>query len=178
MKPSRSSFYYKPKPQSPEHMEAEVNLRGKIESIRLDYTRYGYRRVTHKLRYKSCLVNHKKVIRIMRESELLCRVRCRRVKITDSKHHFPRYPNLIKEMAIRRINQVWLADIIYIRIRTGFVYLAAILDAFYRKVIGYAIPTRLDNTLMLQALKMAIVAREPGPVYHPSFGPGGVIYLR
>ncbi len=94
MKLPRSSFYYKPKSQSPERMEAEADLRDKIETICLEYTRYGYRRVTHELKHRECHVNHKKVLKTMRESDLLCRVRHRRVKTTDSKHHFPRYSNL------------------------------------------------------------------------------------
>ena len=133
MKLARSSFYYQPKSQSSERMEAEADLRDKIEAICLEYTRYGYRRVTYELRYRGCHVNHKKVLRLMKESDLLCRVKRKRVKTTDSRHRFPRYPNLIKGMVINRLNQVWISDITYIRIRTGFVYLAAILDAFSRK---------------------------------------------
>jgi len=172
MKLARSSFYYKPKSQSPERMEAEADLRDKIEAICLEFPRYGYRRVTHELRHKDCHVNHKKVLKIMRESDLLCRVRRQRVKTTDSKHRFPRYPNLIREMVIRRLNQVWLSDITYIRIRTGFVYLAAILDAYSRKVVGYAVSTRLDTTLTLEALRMAIRRRRPRPgaIHHSDQG--------
>ena len=153
-------------------MEAEADLRDKIEAICLEYTRYGYRRVTHELKYRGCHVNHKKVLRLMGESDLLCRVRRRWVKTTNSRHHFPRYPNLIKGMAISRLNQVWLSDITYIRIRTGFVYLAAILDAYSRRVIGYAVSTRLDTALTLEALKMAIVKRQPGPgvIHHSDQG--------
>jgi len=172
MKLPRSSFYYKSKSQSLEYKEAEVDLRDKIEAICLEYTRYGYRRVTHELRYRSCHVNHKKVLRVMRESDLLCRVKRKRVKTTDSKHRFPRYPNLIKEMVINRLNQVWLSDITYIRIRTGFVYLAAILDAYSRKVIGYSVSTALDTSLTLEALKMAIDRRQPGTgvIHHSDQG--------
>ena len=172
MKLARSSFYYKPKGKSPEDMKAEADLRDKIEAICLESPRYGYRRVTHELRHKDCHVNHKKVLKIMRESDLLCRVRRRRVKTTDSRHRFPRYPNLIKGMAISCLNQVWLSDITYIRIRTGFVYLAAILDAYSRKVIGYAVSTRLDTALALEALKMAIARRRPGPgvIHHSDQG--------
>ena len=106
------------------------------------------------------------------ESDLLCRVRGKRVKTTNSRHRFPRYPNLIKGMVISRLNQVWLSDITYIRIRTGFVYIAAILDAYSRKVIGYAVSTRLDTTLTLEALKMAIVRRRPssGVIHHSDQG--------
>jgi transposase InsO family protein len=172
MKLAKSSFYYKPTSRSRERMEAEADLRDKIESICLEYTRYGYRRVTHELKHRNLQVNHKKVLRIMRESDLLCRVRRRRVKTTDSRHRFPRYPNLIKGMVISRLNQVWLSDITYIRIRTGFVYLAAILDAYSRKVIGYAVSTRLDTALTLVALRMAIARRRPGPgvIHHSDQG--------
>jgi len=172
MKLARSSFYYQPKSRSPERMEAEANLRDKIEAICLEFTRYGYRRVTHELKHRGCHVNHKKVLKVIRESDLLCRVRRRRVKTTDSRHPFPRHPNLIKGMVIRRLNQVWLSDITYIRIRTGFVYLAAILDAYSRKAIGYAVSMSLDTALTLEALKMAIARRQPGPgvIHHSDQG--------
>jgi len=106
-------------------------------------------------------VNHKKVLRIMRESDVLCRVKRRWVRTTDSRHGFRRYPNMVKGMAITHLNQVWLSDITYIRIRTGFVYLAAILDAFSRRVVGYAISRSLDTALTLEALRMAIAERHP-----------------
>jgi len=108
----------------------------------------------------------------MRKSDLLCRIRHRWVKTTDSKHHFPRYPNLIKGIVTTCLNQVWLSDITYIRIRTGFVYLAAILDAYSRKVIGYAVSTSLDTALTLEALKRAIAKRQPAPgvIHHSDQG--------
>ncbi len=99
----------------------------------------------------------------MRESDLLCQVKRKWVRTTNSNHHFPRYPNLIKGMVINRLNQVWISDITYIRIKTGFVYLAAILDACSRRVIGYALCTRIDSSLTLEAFKMAIAERNPGP---------------
>jgi putative transposase len=160
MKLARSSFYYQPRDRAAEK-KADADLRDKIEAICLGFPRYGYRRVTAALRRQELHVNHKKVLRLMRESDLLCRVKRRKVKTTDSRHRFPRYSNLVKGMNITRLNQVWLSDITYIRIRTGFVYLAAILDAYSRKVIGYAVSTVLDTTLTLRALRMAIVRREP-----------------
>jgi len=163
MKLASSSFYYKPKSTDAEKLNSETDLRDKIEAICIDFPGYGYRRVTKELNQRDCQVNHKKVLRIMRESDLLCRVMRKRVKTTNSKHGFPRYPNLIKSLAINRLNQVWLSDITYIRIRTGFVYLAAMLDAYSRKVIGYAVSTALDTTLTLRALQMAIACRQPGP---------------
>lgn len=169
---SRSSFYYKAKARDVDQKESEANLRDRIEAICLEFPGYGYRRVCHQLKREWWNINHKKVLRIMRESELLCRAKRKRMKTTDSKHHFPRYPNLIKGMIINRLNQVWIADITYIRIRTGFVYLAAILDACSRRVIGYAISTGLDTTLTLQALRMAIAERQPaaGIIHHSDQG--------
>ena len=162
MKLARSSFYYKPTAKSPYQMKAEADLVDRIEAICLEFPRYGYRRVTKQLQRERWVVNHKKVLRLMRESDLLCRARHKWVKTTDSRHRFPRYPNLIKGVTISRMNEVWLSDITYIRIRTGFVYLAAILDAYSRKVIGYAVSTRLDTGLTLEALHMAITDRQPG----------------
>ena len=169
---ARSSFYHKSRARSPEQMKMEADLRGRIEAICLEFPRYGYRRVTHQLKHEGWQVNHKKVLRLMRESDLLCHVKRKWVRTTDSRHYFPRYPNLIKGMVIDRLNQVWVADITYIRIRTGFVYLAAILDAFSRRVIGYAVSTRLDSALTLEALRMAIAVRKPGQgiVHHSDQG--------
>ena len=169
---SRSSFYYKPEIKRPEQMMAEADMMDRIEAICLEFPRYGYRRVTHQLRHEGWAVNHKKVLRLMRESDLLCHVKRKWVKTTDSHHRFPRYPNLIKGLIINRLNQVWISDITYIRIRTGFVYLAAILDAYSRRVIGYAISTRIDTTLTLKALLMAIAERKPnlGIIHHSDQG--------
>ena len=167
-----SSFYYKPKGKSLQQMVGEADTRDRIEAICLDFPRYGYRRITHPLRREGQTVNHKKVLRLMRERDLLCRLRRKWVRTTDSRHHFPRYPNRIKGMMISRLNQVWLSDITYIRVRTGFVYLAAILDAYSRRVIGYAISTGLDTTLTLEALRMAIAQRRPDPglIHHSDQG--------
>jgi len=172
MELSRSSFYYGPKGKSLQQMVVEADVRDRIEAICLEFPRYGYRRVTHQLRQEGRPVNHKKVLRLMRESDLLCRTMRKWVRTTDSHHHFPRYPNHIKGMAIGRLNQVWLSDITYIRVRTGFVYLAAILDAYSRRVIGHAISTGLDTALTLEALRMAIVQRRPSPgvIHHSDQG--------
>jgi putative transposase len=171
MKLARSSYYYHPGDKDAEK-RADADLRDRIETICLDFPRYGYRRVTAALKREGRSVNHKKVLRLMRESDLLCRVKRKWVSTTDSRHHFPRYPNLVKGVSINRLNQVWLSDITYIRIRTGFVYLAAILDAYSRRVIGYAVSTALDTTLTLQALRMAITRRNPGAgvIHHSDQG--------
>jgi transposase InsO family protein len=169
MKLPRSSFYYRPEAVT---ARAEADLRDRIEAICLEFPRYGYRRVTAQLKRDRLCINHKKVLRLMRESDLLCRAKHRFVITTDSRHSFPRYPNLARNLTVSRLNQMWLADITYIRIRNGFVYLAAILDSFSRRVIGYAISTRLDAPLTLEALRMAIGRRspEPGAIHHSDQG--------
>ena len=172
MKLPTSSFYYRPKCESVEDKQKQADLIGRIEAICLEFSRYGYRRVTAQLKREHFPVNHKRVLRLMRESDLLCRVKRRWINTTDSNHGFPRYPNLVKDVTVSRLNQVWLADITYIRIRTGFVYLSAILDAFSRRVIGYAISPRLDASLTLEALRMAITKRQPSPgvIHHSDQG--------
>jgi putative transposase len=169
---ARSSYYYQSKTEIAEQLQTQADLRDEIESICLEFPGYGYRRVTKQLQHDGQQINHKKVLRIMRESDLLCRIRRKKVKTTNSKHCFPRHPNLIKGKVVSRLNQVWVADITYIRIRTGFVYLAAILDAYSRKVIGYAVSTALETTLTLEALRMAIDRRKPGPgvIHHSDQG--------
>jgi len=168
MKIARSTFYYR---QKKSHVK-DANVIDKIESICLEFPGYGYRRVTKQLQNEDMVINHKKVLRLMRESDLLCRARRKRVVTTNSKHPFPRYPNLIKDIVVSRLNQVWLADITYIRIRSGFVYLAAILDAYSRRVIGYATSASLKAYLTLEALRMAIASRQPAPgvIHHSDQG--------
>jgi putative transposase len=163
MELARSSFYYQTKGPDPAEERVNMDLLDRIEAICIDFHGYGYRRVTRQLHYDGFQVNHKKVLRLMRESDLLCRIRRKWVRTTDSKHGLPVYRNLIKDKCVTGINQVWLADITYIRIRQGFVYLAAILDAFSRKVIGYAISRSMDTGLVQEALMMAIANRNPGP---------------
>jgi len=172
MRLARSSFYHREGRGDPEQMKTEADLRDRIEAICLEFPRYGYRRVTHQLRREGWLVNHKKVLRLMRESDLLCRVKRKWVKTTDSSHGFVRYSNLIKGLTVTHLNQVWLSDITYIRIRTGFVYLAAVLDAFSRRVVGYALSQALDTVLALEALRMAIARRRPGSgvIHHSDQG--------
>lgn len=164
---ARSTFYYQRK-ESPE----DAKLIDQIGAICLEFPGYGYRRVTKQLQDDKLVINHKKVLRLMRESGLLCRARRKRVVTTNSKHNFPRYPNLIKDIVVGGMNQVWLADITYIRLRNGFVYLAAILDAYSRRVIGYAISRSLETSLALGALRMAIVSRQPAPglIHHSDQG--------
>lgn len=166
----RSSFYYTPKTRelSPEDRDLEK----RIEEITEEFPKYGYRKVTRQLHREDFLVNHKKVHRIMREKDLLVRKSRRFVKTTDSNHPYPVYPNLIKDLMATVVNQVWVADITYIRIATAFVYLAVILDLYSRKAIGYAISRQIDTALSLQALRMAIQNRnpQPGVIHHSDQG--------
>jgi putative transposase len=166
---SRSTFYYQCNKTLP---GKDVDITARIEAICLEFPGYGYRRVTKQLQREGWVINHKKILRLMRQNDLLCRVKRKRVMTTDSKHHFPRYPNLIKGMVVKRLNRVWLADITYIRIRAGFVYLAAILDAYSRRAIGHAISTGIETSLTLKALRMALDRRRPAPgaIHHSDQG--------
>ena len=122
----RSSFYYKLREDILEKLKRETDLRDRMESICLEFPRYGYRRVTHQLEREGWRVNHKKVLRLMREDDLLCRVRRRWTRTTDSDHPYPVYPNLIRELEVSGLNRGWVADITYIPLLAGLVYLAVI----------------------------------------------------
>lgn len=178
MKLARSSYYYQPQSEDNEQLQTQADLRDRIEEICLEFPGYGYRRVTQQLKRDHRIVNHKKVLRIMRESDLLCRVKLKKTRTTDSKHHFPRYPNLIRNKAIVLLNQVWLADITYIRILTGFVYLAAILDACSRKVIGLCHFERSGDGPGLGSLENGNISQTTGTGSDPSLGPGDPICFR
>jgi transposase InsO family protein len=166
----RSSFYYQPKTQ--EIPPEEQALIDRIEEIAEDFPKYGYRKMTAQLHRDGTPVNHKKVQRIMREKGLIAKKARRFVKTTDSNHPYPIYPNLTKDRIVTDINQVWVADITYIRIATAFVYLAVVLDLFSRKAIGYAISRSIDTALSLEALRMAIRNRNPPPevIHHSDQG--------
>jgi len=139
---------------------ADVPLRSAIHDIALEFPKYGYRRITAELHRRGQVVNHKKVLRIMHEENLLCKPKKKfRVTTTDSNHEYPTYPNLAKKMIITRINQLWVADITYIHLTERHVYLAVIIDIFSRKCIGWELSRRIDADLVLNALDMAIKAR-------------------
>lgn len=169
---SLSSYYYKSKEQVLSEAKEENDLQDHIEQIALEFPRYGYRRITHQLKREGVAVNHKRVLRVMRESSLLVVAKKKWVKTTDSNHRYPIYSNLVKDFILTGINQIWIADITYIRILLGFVYLAVILDAFSRKALGYCISKSLDTELALQALRMAIQRRIPqkGVTHHSDRG--------
>lgn len=152
--------------------EADVELRVAIEELVLEFPGYGYRRVTKALVRGGYTVNHKRVLRIMREESLLCQLKRRFMTTTDSNHSFRTYPNLLKEMALSAPDQAWQADITYIRLPTGFAYLAAVIDAYSRRCVGWQISRCIDTNLTLQALDMALATRwvAPGLIHHSDRG--------
>jgi len=167
---SRAGFYRRRLPRQATPVEMEI--RDRMQKIALESPAYGYRRITAELQRCGFAVNHKRVLRMMREDNLLC-VRGRAFKITtDSRHHLPVYPNLAKDIQPTAVNQLWVADITYIRLRTEFVYLAVVLDAFSRRVIGWALGRTLEASLAIAALRMALLDRQPAPglVHHSDRG--------
>lgn len=169
---SPSSFYYKPVIDPVVRERGDADLRELIERIHVDFPGYGYRRVRHHLIRMGINVNAKRIRRVMRNYRLGPIVWKTFVRTTQSDHALPLYPNLVKGQTITGLNQVWAADITYIRIMTCFVYLAVILDLFSRKVVGWAISRRLDRTLCLSALQMALEERKPpvGCIHHSDRG--------
>jgi transposase InsO family protein len=151
---------------------AGMALREAIEDIVLEFSGYGYRRVTHELRRRGWTVNAKRVLRVMREETLLCQVKRHFVATTDSRHGLGGYPNLLRERPPRSLNEAWVADITYIRLPTTFCYLAAILDAWSRRVVGWDLSLRIDTDLTLAALERAIASRRPaaGVIHHSDHG--------
>jgi putative transposase len=167
---SRSWWYARARPQEP-NAEA-VALGEAIERIVLDFPGYGYRRVTHALKREGWRVNHKRVLRVMREESLLCQVKRRFVVTTDSRHRLASYPNLLREQVVRVPNQAWVADITFVRLPATFCFLAAILDGCSRRVVGWALSRTIDTELCLTALERAIATRRPAPglIHHSDHG--------
>ena len=168
---SRAGFYRSLQQQAPD--EEELEVRGAIQQIFLEHRRrYGYRRISQELRRRGLVVNRKRVQRLMQTDNLLALQRRAFVVTTDSKHQFEVYLNLARRVKLTGINQLWVADITYIRLQKEFVYLAVILDAFSRKVVGWALDETLAASLPKAALEMAIAARQPAPglVHHSDRG--------
>jgi putative transposase len=156
----------------PSKQAEAVALRDAIEQLILDFPGYGYRRVTHALQRAQWKVNHKKVLRIMREESLLCHLKRHFVHTTDSHHPYPIYPNLVNGRTPEAPDVIWVADFTYISLRSEFVYLATILDAYSRRCVGWNLSTRMDTHLALGALEEALATRDvkPGLIHHSDRG--------
>jgi transposase InsO family protein len=169
---SRSGVYAARRRPAAEQAATAIAIRDAIEDIVLAFPGYGYRRVTHELRRRGWAVNHKRVLRLMREETLLCQLQRRFAVTTDSRHRLGSYPNLLRDWEVWRPNQAWVADLTYIRLPTAFCYLAAILDACSRRVVGWKLSRRIDTELTLSALERAIASRAPaaGLIHHSDHG--------
>lgn len=167
-----SRTWYYTRPSAEETATHDVALRAAIEDIVLAFPGYGYRRVTKHLQREGWTANHKRVLRIMREEALLCQLNRHFVVTTDAGHGLTRYPNLVREVVVARPDQVWQADITYIRLPTGFVYLACILDSYSRRCVGWALSRTIDTDLTLAALALALSTRQPAPglIHHSDQG--------
>lgn len=168
-----SSYYYKPKTEVDGQASSDAELRDHIERIQGEFAGYGYRRLGKQLRREGVRVNDKRIRRVQRQYQLFpIRWQSFKIATTDSNHGHKVYPNLLAELTLTGTNQAWVADITYIRILRGFVYLAALLDRYSRKAIGWAISKRIDAELCLAALKSALDTREPPPgcIHHSDRG--------
>jgi transposase InsO family protein len=152
--------------------KSDEGLLRQIEQVVEEFPGYGYRRVTKELGKRGSKVNKKRIQRLMRSHNLQRRRKRRFVRTTDSNHALPVYPNLIQEVVVERPNQVWAADITYVRLLRGFVYVAVLLDLFSRKVIGWALSGSLHAELVVRALRMGLQTRpvQPGLIHHSDRG--------
>jgi transposase InsO family protein len=166
---SRSGFYRLGEDCKP---DPDMDLRDAIQRIALEWPSYGRPRITRELRRRGWVVNAKRVYRLLREDNLLCVRKRRFVVTTNSNHGLHVYPNLARDMVMTGMDQLWRADLTYIRLREEFVFLAVILDAFSRRVIGWALDRTLEDELTLAALRMALRQRsiQPGLVHHSDRG--------
>jgi putative transposase len=151
----RATYYRAPKPEA----EADMRLRASIQQVALEWPAYGYRRITAELNRRGYEVNRKRVLRLVRADNLLVLRKRRFVHTTNSDHRLPVYPNLVPELGLTGCDQLWVADITYIRLLREFIYLAVILDAFSRRCIGWALERHLKAELALSALRMALATR-------------------
>lgn len=158
----RSSFYYKERSE-------EDEVRDLIEKIAIEFPRYGYRRITAQLARTGTKVNHKRVLRIMREACLLVSVK-NFVKQAYNRHDLPKYPNLIRHVTIERADQIWGGDFTYIRLHQEWVYLAVILDLFTRSIRGWHLGRDMTETLVTTALEKALATHSPPSIHHSDQG--------
>jgi putative transposase len=171
---SRALLYRKP-PSLDDAQAEKKRLLNAIDRIVLEFPGYGYRRVTAQLTREGWSVNHKRILALMKREGLLCKRRFRTIRTTNSRHGLSVYPNLVKLLQpddISKIDQLWVADLTYIRLPQGFCYLAAVLDAYSRRVVGWALGDSLEASLAVEALQMALKARNPCPglIHHSDRG--------
>jgi transposase InsO family protein len=167
---SRSGFYRHYEEHEPR--QADIALRDQIQQIVLENRLYGHRRVAEELRHRGVVANRKRVLRLMRMDNLLAVRKHRFVLTTDSRHGYAVYPNLAGRLSLTRINQLWVADITYVRMRETFLYLAIVMDAHSRRVVGWELGEDLRAELALNALNRALADRriEPDIVHHSDRG--------
>ena len=169
---SRAGYYRRLGPHAPAREDAD--LRDLIQRVALADRHYGYRRVTHELRRQGLIINAKRVARLVREDNLLAlRAKPFVPRTTMSNHDCPIRPNLVRKLKPSGLDQIWAADITYVRLAEDFIYLAAILDAFSRKIIAWAVADHLEASLAIEALEMALAARNPPPdslIHHSDRG--------
>jgi putative transposase len=152
--------------------DQDMEVRAQIEDIAVEMPAYGYRRIASELQRRGFVVNRKRVLRLMRENNLLCLRKRSFMWTTDSAHAWAVYPNLLPTLTVESLDQLWVADITYVRLPQEFVYLAVLLDAYSRRCIGWALERYLDAELALAALRMALATRaiRPGLVHHSDRG--------
>jgi transposase InsO family protein len=170
---SQSTYYYTPKVPRKDRDQVDADLRDKMETLQANYSCWGYRTLRAQLRLRFGLqVNGKRILRVMHKYDLFRQIKRRFIRTTDSEHAYPVYPNFLKGFEVTDVNQVWVADITYIRILTGFVFMAVILDVFSRRIVGWGIAKRIDHRLTLEALRMALRGRNPraGLIHHSDQG--------
>jgi putative transposase len=172
MEITMSSYYYDPKVSRAEKEEWEADMREKIEQIRIEQPRTGYRPLLKHLKRNGVPIGERRLRGILDKFKLHIKPRRQFIATTDSNHNFDVYPNHVAGMMLNGLNQVWAVDITYIRIENGFVFLAVVIDLYSRKVIGYDVSKRIDSNLTLSALKMAIARRKPprGVIHHSDRG--------
>jgi putative transposase len=169
---SPSTFYYAPTVARSERERQDADLRDRIERVQTEHPKSGYRTMIHYLARSGIRVGERKLRRIMKKYDLHARIKRAFVHTTDSDHGHRVYPNLLPGRTVMGLDEVWTADLTYIRIANGFVYLAIILDLYSRRVIGWHISKRIDGDLALGALRMAIGQRKPKPgcIHHSDRG--------
>jgi putative transposase len=161
---ARSSYYYQAASQA-----ADDELRQAIQEVAGRWPTYGYRRITAQLQREGWSVNKKRIQRLMCEMSLQAAAPKRRMRTTDSAHGFPRYPNLVQDVVAERLEQIWVADITYVRLQQEFVYLAVIMDVYTRSIRGWHLGRGLDQTLTLTALHRAMAQATP-EIHHSDQG--------